>query len=67
MLRHVSTTVARSTLAFSGRGLGDMPWGETSRQERVAGLALVQMWAQARLMGAVMGGNQLVADFIHAE
>ncbi len=66
-LRQVSTTVARGTLAFSGHVLGNMPWGEVSRRERVAGLALAQMWAQARLMGAVMGGNQVVAEYIHAE
>jgi len=65
-LRQVSATVARSTLAFSGRVVGGMPWGEVSRQERVAGLALAQMWAQARLMGAVMGGNQLIAEYIKA-
>ena len=66
-LRQVSTTVARSTLAFSGHVLGSLPWGEVSRQQRVAGLAQAQMWAQARLMGAVMGGNQVVAEYIRAQ
>ncbi len=63
-LRHISATVARGTLASSGRLLGGMPWGDAPRHEQIRGLALAQMWAQARLMGAVMGGNQLIAEYI---
>jgi hypothetical protein len=63
-LRHLSTVIARGTLASAGRVLGRMPWSEATRQERVAGLALAQMWAQARLMGGVMGGNLLIAQFL---
>jgi hypothetical protein len=65
-LRHLSKAVGQGTLASAGRVLRQMPWGETPWRERVAGLALAQMWAQARLMGAVMGGNQLVTAYLYA-
>jgi hypothetical protein len=65
-LRQVSTVVAQGTLASAGQILGGLPWGGVSRRERVQGLALAQMWAQARLLGAVMGGNRLIAEYMFA-
>jgi hypothetical protein len=66
VLRQVSAVVAHGTMASAGRALGAMAWGDATRQQKVMGLALAQMWAQAQLMGAVLGGNQLIAQFMHS-
>jgi hypothetical protein len=58
-LRQISCVVGRRTLRR-------MPWGDSTGRDRVMGLALAQMWAQARLMGVVGGGNQLVREYLYA-